>query len=42
VSTAAYTDNTVQSGQTYYYWVTAVNSSGVESAYSNSVSAAIP
>ena len=41
-STTAYTDNTVQSGQTYYYWVTAVDSSGVESAYSNSVSAAIP
>ena len=42
VSTAAYTDNTVQSGQTYYYWVTAVNSNGVESAYSNDASATIP
>jgi ASPM-SPD-2-Hydin domain-containing protein/centrosomal CEP192-like protein len=42
VSTAAYTDNTVQSGQTYYYWVTAVNSSGVESTYSNNVAATIP
>ena len=41
-STTAYTDNTVQSGQTYYYWVTAVDSSGVESAYSSNVSATIP
>jgi fibronectin type 3 domain-containing protein len=38
----AYTDNTVQSGQTYYYWITAVDSSGDESAYSTDVSATIP
>jgi len=42
VSTTAYTDNTVQSGQTYYYWVTAVDSSGIESAYSSDTSATIP
>jgi hypothetical protein len=40
----AYTDTTVQSGQhiTYYYVVTAVNSSGVESADSNPVSITVP
>jgi hypothetical protein len=42
VGTTAYTDNTVQSGQTYYYWVTALDSSGGESAYSSDVSVAIP
>jgi hypothetical protein len=42
VGTTAYTDNTVQSGQTYYYWVTAVDSSGDESPYSSDVSATIP
>jgi fibronectin type 3 domain-containing protein len=42
VGTTAYTDNTVQSGQTYYYWVTAVDSSGDESAYSSDISATIP
>ena len=36
------TDSTVQSGQTYFYLVTAVDSSNVESAYSNEVSAVIP
>ena len=36
------TDSTVQSGATYYYVVTAVDSSGVESAYSNEVTAVIP
>jgi Abnormal spindle-like microcephaly-assoc'd, ASPM-SPD-2-Hydin len=41
-SGTTYTDSTVQAGQTYYYVTTAVNSSGVESAYSNQVSAAIP
>ena len=32
----------VQSGQTYYYVVTAVDSSNVESTYSNQASATIP
>jgi hypothetical protein len=42
VGTTAYTDNTVQSGQTYYYWVTALDSSGDESAYSSDVAVTIP
>ena len=37
-----YTDNTVQSGQTYYYMTTAVDSSGVESSYSNQAQAVVP
>ena len=37
-----YTDSTVQSGMTYYYVVTAVDSSGNESAYSNQSVAKIP
>jgi hypothetical protein len=41
-STTQYTDSTVQGGQTYYYVVTAVNSSNVESADSNQSVAAIP
>ena len=41
-SPTAYTDSAVQSGQTYHYVVTAVDSSNVESVYSNEVSAAIP
>ena len=40
--TTSYTDNSVLAGQTYYYVVTAVNSSGVESAYSSEVAATIP
>ena len=31
----AYTDGTVQAGQSYYYVATAVNASNVESVYSN-------
>jgi hypothetical protein len=42
VGTMAYTDNTVQSGQTYYYWVTALDSSGDESAFSSDVAVTIP
>ena len=43
LSTAAkYVDNTVKSGQTYYYVITAVNAAGVESAYSNQVTAVVP
>jgi hypothetical protein len=41
-SAESYTDNTVQAGQTYYYVVTSVNSSGEESVYSNEVSVVIP
>jgi fibronectin type 3 domain-containing protein len=37
-----YTDSTVQSGVTYYYVVTAVDSTGSESAFSNQSTAAIP
>ncbi|MGA8677388.1 MAG: choice-of-anchor D domain-containing protein [Candidatus Acidiferrales bacterium] len=44
VSGTTYTDSTVQSGQdiTYYYVVTSLNSSGVESADSNQASVTIP
>jgi cellulose 1,4-beta-cellobiosidase len=41
-ASTAYTDSTVQAGQTYYYVVTAVNSANEESAYSTQVSATIP
>jgi hypothetical protein len=37
-----YSDQTVSSGATYYYTVTAVGTNGVESAYSSQVSATIP
>jgi hypothetical protein len=36
------TDGTVVGGQTYYYVVTAVDSSGAESAYSNQTQAVVP
>ena len=39
---AAYTDNTVQAGVTYYYVTTAVDASGVESVYSNQAQAVVP
>jgi Abnormal spindle-like microcephaly-assoc'd, ASPM-SPD-2-Hydin/Cep192 domain 4/HYDIN/CFA65/VesB-like, Ig-like domain len=42
VTNLNYTDSTVQSGTTYYYVTTAVDSSGNESVYSNQVSATIP
>ena len=43
VSGMSYTDSsTFQSGATYYYVTTAVDSSGNESSYSNQASAAIP
>ncbi len=38
----SYSDNTVQSGQTYFYVTTAVDSAGKESGYSTEVSANIP
>lgn len=42
VTGTTYTDAAVQSSQTYFYVVTAVDASGVESIYSNQASAAIP
>jgi fibronectin type 3 domain-containing protein len=41
-STEQYTDSTVQSGTTYYYVVTAVDSNDVESDYSGQATAVIP
>lgn len=38
----SYSDSAVQSGQTYYYATTAVDSSGAESTYSNQVQVVIP
>ena len=42
VRVTSYTDSSVQSGTTYYYVTTAVDSSGVESGYSDIAPAAIP
>ena len=42
VSSTSYTDSNVQSGSTYYYVTTAVDSSGAESVYSNETQAVIP
>ena len=42
IGTAAYSDQSVQSGTTYYYVVTAVDDTGQESAYSNATRATIP
>ena len=39
---ASYTDGTVAGGQTYFYVVTSVDSTGIESLYSNEVSVTIP
>jgi fibronectin type 3 domain-containing protein len=39
---ANYVDLNVQAGQTYFYAVTAVNGSGVESGFSSEVKAVIP
>jgi hypothetical protein len=38
----SYSDGTVSNGQIYYYYVTAVNSSNIQSAGSNEVSVTIP
>ena len=42
VAGTTFTDNAVQSGETFYYVATAVDSSGRESGYSNSAQAVIP
>ena len=42
VTSTLYTDLTVASGTTYYYVVTAVESSGTESSYSNQATAVVP
>ena len=42
VSILSYIDSAVQSGQTYFYVATAVDSNGNESTFSNEVSATIP
>jgi hypothetical protein len=42
VAVTTYADTAVQSGQTYFYVVTAVDSSGVESADSGEASAIVP
>jgi large repetitive protein len=42
VESLTYTDNAVQSGQTYYYVSTAVDSNGDESAYSNETQISVP
>jgi fibronectin type 3 domain-containing protein len=41
-SGTTFVDGFVQSGQTYYYVVTAVDTGGAESVYSNQVQAIIP
>ena len=41
-TSTVYTDNSVNSGQTYYYATTSVDSSGVESKYSNVAQAIVP
>jgi len=42
VAATSYTDTAVQAGNTYYFVVTSVDSSNVESAYSTEVSALVP
>jgi fibronectin type 3 domain-containing protein len=42
ISTTNYNDQTVQSGSTYYYVATSVNSQGQESVYSNQAAATVP
>jgi len=42
ITSASYTDSNVQSGKTYYYVTTAVDSAGAESVYSNQATAVIP
>ena len=42
LSGTTYTDSTIQSGTTYYYVSTSINSDSEESSYSNEASATIP
>ena len=42
IASTSYTDTAIQSGQTYYYVVTAMDSGSQESVYSNEVAAPIP
>ena len=42
LTSATYIDNSVQTGRTYYYVVTAVNASSQESGYSSEVSSIVP
>lgn len=42
ITDTTYTDSTVQSGNTYYYVVTALDSANNESVYSNQVTAKVP
>jgi len=42
ITVASYTDTSVSGGTTYYYVSTSVDSAGIESAYSNQATAAIP
>jgi hypothetical protein len=42
VASPAYTDSNVQAGQRYFYVVTAMDSSGGESSFSNEASATVP
>jgi hypothetical protein len=42
LTSPGYTDNSVQSDRTYYYVVTALNSSDQESAFSSEVTAIVP
>jgi hypothetical protein len=42
ISVTWFTDSDVQSGQTYYYVMTAVDAQGAESVFSNEAAAAIP
>jgi hypothetical protein len=42
ITSTQFTDSGLQSGQTYYYVVTAVDSNGVESVFSNQAVASIP
>jgi fibronectin type 3 domain-containing protein len=42
ITTTQYTDSTVVAGHTYFYMVTSVDSSNVESTDSNQISTTVP